>query len=92
VLTDRFTRLRTIVRDAARAQSLDELGKLEDELSAMFDELVERLARGGLDESEISTALLIFKHVSDALGERRRALAGSAMAAVPAAVSAETRA
>jgi TRAP transporter TAXI family solute receptor len=94
VLTDRFTRLRTIVRGAARAQSLDELGKLEDELSAMFDELVERLARGGLDESEISTAILIFKHVSDALGERRRTLAGSAPAAAtpPAAPAAATHA
>ena len=79
VLADRFTRLRTIVRDAPRASSLEELTKLEDELSRMFDELVERLARGGLDESEISTALLIFKHVSDALGERRRDLTGRAM-------------
>jgi uncharacterized protein len=76
VLAERFTRLRTIVRDAHRASSLDELTKLEDDLSGMFDELVERLARGGLEESEISTALLIFKHVSDALGERRRALTG----------------
>jgi TRAP transporter TAXI family solute receptor len=77
-LDDRFTRLRTIVSGAARAQSLDEIAAFEDELARMFDELVERLARGGLSESQISTALLIFKHVSDALGERRRILTDSA--------------
>jgi hypothetical protein len=40
----------------------------------MFDELVEKLARGGLQESEISTALMVFKHVSDILAERRHML------------------
>ncbi len=75
-LADRLMRLRKIVSEAARAHSADEIAALDDELGAMFDELVEKLARGGLSESEISTALLVFKHVSDALSERRRVLAG----------------
>jgi len=66
-LADRLMRLRTIVSEAARAQSPDEVATLEKELSAMFDELVEKLARGGLAVSEISTGLLVFKHVSDVL-------------------------
>jgi TRAP-type uncharacterized transport system substrate-binding protein len=73
-LADRLTRLRKITRVAAGARSLEEVTALEDELTGMFDELVEKLAHGGLSESEISTALFVFKHVSDALAERRRAL------------------
>jgi hypothetical protein len=38
----------------------------------MFDELVEKLARGGLSESEISTTLFVFKH--DALAKHRHML------------------
>jgi uncharacterized protein len=79
-LADRLLRLRKIVSDASRAQSLEEIAALESELTRMFDELVEKLARGGLTESEISTGLLVFKHVSDALSERRRVLTGQGLA------------
>ena len=88
-LDDRFTRLRTVVSGAARAQSVDEIAGFEDELARMFDELVEKLARGGLTESQISTVLMIFKHVSDILGERRRILTGAAVAPTVAAQSAQ---
>ncbi len=54
---------------------MSEITRLESELGGKFDELVEKLARGGLQESEISTALLVFKHVSDGLAERRHVLA-----------------
>jgi TRAP transporter TAXI family solute receptor len=74
-LADRLRKLRKITSDAARAQSVGEITKLESELGGMFDELIEKLARGGLQESEISTALLVFKHVSDTLAERRHVLA-----------------
>jgi hypothetical protein len=73
-LADRLTRLRKIANDAARARTPDQITAYENDLGLMFDELVEKLARGGLTESEISTALMVFRHVSDALGERRRAL------------------
>src|SRR5262245_21661111 len=73
-LADRLRKLRRIASDAARANSVGEITALESELGSMFDELVEKLARGGLQESEISTALLVFKHVSDTLAERRHTL------------------
>jgi uncharacterized protein len=74
-LADRLRKLRKISSDAAQAHSVGEVIRLEDDLRDLFDELVEKLARGGLQESEISTALLVFKHVSDALAERRHVLA-----------------
>jgi uncharacterized protein len=74
-LADRLRKLRQISSDAAQAHSVGEVIKLENDLRDLFDELVEKLARGGLQESEISTALLVFKHVSDALTERRHVLA-----------------
>ena len=74
-LADRLRRLRKITSDAAQARSVREITSLESEFGKMFDELVEKLAGGGLQESEISTALLVFKHVSDALAERRHMLA-----------------
>jgi TRAP transporter TAXI family solute receptor len=77
-LPERLTRVRKIARDAARAGNAGEITALEGELSKLFDELVEKLARGGLAESEISTALLVFNHVGDVLAERRRVLAGEA--------------
>jgi TRAP-type uncharacterized transport system substrate-binding protein len=77
-LADRLMRLRTIASEAARARSPDVVATLEIELRAMFDELVEKLARDGLAASEISNGLLVFKHVSDVLTERRRVLAGEA--------------
>src|SRR5207237_5609538 len=84
-LADRLMRLRKIVSDATHAQSLEEIAAFESELARMFDELVEELARGGLTESEISTGLLIFKHVSDALSERRRVLSVNGSAPMPVA-------
>jgi hypothetical protein len=75
-LADRLMHLRRLVRDGVRAQSLDEITRLEDELSALFGELLEKLAAGRLQQSDVSTALLVFKHVSDVLSERRRALTG----------------
>jgi TRAP transporter TAXI family solute receptor len=75
---ERLTRLRKIARDAAHAADAGEITALEGELSKLFDELVEKLARGGLAESEISTALLVFNHVGDVLAERRRILADGA--------------
>lgn len=74
-LAGRLSKLRKIASDAARARSVTEITTLEGELGSMFDELIEKLARGGLQESEISTALLVFKHVSDTLIERRHVLA-----------------
>jgi len=74
-LADRLRNLRRITNDAARAESVGEIAKLESELGGMFDDLVEKLARGGLQETEISTALMLFKHVSDTLAERRHTLA-----------------
>ena len=47
-LADRPRKLRKITSDAARAQSVGEITKLESELGGMFDELIEKLARGGL--------------------------------------------
>jgi uncharacterized protein len=73
-LSDRLTKLRKIARDGAHARSLDEITSIENEFTGMFDELVEKLARGGLAESEISTALFVFKHVSEVLSERRHML------------------
>jgi TRAP transporter TAXI family solute receptor len=71
-LADRLTRLRQL----AKAQSLDEITALEEDLGSMFDELVAKLARGGLSAPEISTGLMVFKHVNDTLTERRRLLSG----------------
>jgi len=77
-LSERLLRLKNVAAGAAQAQHLDELAALEKELSQMFDELVAKLARGGLAESEISTALMVFKHVTDALNERRHQLEAKA--------------
>jgi hypothetical protein len=71
--------------DAAQACSAGEITALESDLGNMFDQLVEKLARGGLKESEISTALLVFNHLSDVLTERRHVLA--AAGAIPSAVA-----
>lgn len=84
-LADRLMRLRTIASEAARARSPDEVATLENELRAMFDELVEKLAYGGLAASEISNGLLVFKHVSDVLTERRRVLSVNGSAPMPVA-------
>jgi len=79
-LADRLIRLREIVREGTRVETLDEITVFEDELSAMFDELVGKIARGGLAQPQISTGLLLFKHASDALSERRRILSGQEVA------------
>lgn len=73
-LADRLTRLRQLAKDGARAQTLDEIKALEEDLNAMFDELVAKLARGGLSAPEISTGLMVFKHVNDTLADRRHLL------------------
>ena len=63
-LADRLLRLRQIAREAARAQSLDEVATCETALDEMFDELIEKIASGRLSDAEISRGLLVFKHVS----------------------------
>lgn len=83
-LADRLTRLRKLAKDGAHAQSLDEITVLEEDLGSMFDELVAKLARGGLSGPEISTGLMVFKHVNDTLSERRRLLSDPGFAPRPA--------
>ena len=73
-LADRLTRLRKLAKDGAHAQTLDEIKALEEDLNFMFDELVAKLARGGLSAAQISTGLMVFKHVNDTLADRRRLL------------------
>ena len=65
-LGNRLMRLRGLVRDGGRANSVDEITNLEDELGAMFDELVAKIARGGLAEPQISSALMVFKQIGRA--------------------------
>jgi hypothetical protein len=57
-------------------EGLAQITALEEDLVSMFDELVAKLARGGLSVPEISTGLMVFKHVNDTLAERRRLLSG----------------
>jgi hypothetical protein len=83
-LADRLTRLRQLAKDGARAQRLDEITALEEDLGSMFDELVAKLTRGGLSAPEISTGLMVFKHVNDTLSERRRVLSDPGFAPRPA--------
>jgi TRAP transporter TAXI family solute receptor len=87
-LADRLTRLRQLAKDGAHAHSLDEITVLEEDLGSMFDELVAKLTRGGLSAPEISTGLMVFKHVNDTLSERRRILSDPALAPRPAAAPA----
>jgi uncharacterized protein len=81
-LADRLTRLRQLAKDGAHAQSLNEITALEEDLGSMF--LVAKLARGGLSAPEISTGLMVFKHVNDTLSERRRLLSDPSFTPRPA--------
>jgi hypothetical protein len=68
-ITDALERLRQIGSEATTANS-DHLKLLESNLNDVFDAFVTKLSRGGLAESEITSVLLVLKHVSDVLSAR----------------------